>query len=499
MDFFDILNLEKEENKKQAVIDDTGKLWPFLEKEPRDVQLRALSFGYGKLGFAYFMRQRLGKTLTAFAEFTLLNREDKVDWFFVICPNSLKEQWKNAIEEVNPFIPVHIYRSSTKPKTEYYFRKVKRGGVFIINYESMASFVAWENWFTKFDPQRTYIVADESTKIKDPHQKTTKACLEVASVCRYRRVLTGKPTANSNCDIWSQMKFIGCTERTFINHKYTYTVVAGHNGVTSVENQNEDQLKAEIAPHCYIAEDKYIQGFEKVYEPLIQVQLTREQKEQYLDMENDMLVQLGDINVTAPIALVKYLRLQQISSGIAGDVDGVQHNTIDPFKNPMIQSVVDLLEEEIDHKVIIVCRFRKSIENLELVLSDKGYKTLTLQGGMDDWEIEDVKATFNSAHSGYNVLIAQTQVLSFGHTLCADDENPCDSMVFFENDFSLINRSQCESRPEKYERNKPISYYDFFVSPVNKRVIQALVKKEDAAMYLMGYARNKGIFGQNTV
>ena len=67
---------------------------------------------------------------------------------------------------------------------------------------------------------RTYLVADESTKIKDPTKKSSKACLELASICSYKRVLTGKPTANSNADVWSQLKFISATERNYYQHKY---------------------------------------------------------------------------------------------------------------------------------------------------------------------------------------------------------------------------------------------------------------------------------------
>ena len=90
-------------------------------------------------------------------------------------------------------------------------------------------------------------------------------------------------------------------------------------------------------------------------------------------------------------------------------------------------------------------------------------------------------------------MIAQTSVLSFGHTLCATDEKPCDTMIFFENDFSLINRAQCESRPEKYGRDMTISYFDMFASKMDKYILQKLIDKEDASLALMKYARENGM------
>jgi len=466
--------------------------WPFENKPPREVQSLALEKGYGKEGFAYFLRQRLGKTWLSYAEYTLLKEEGKVDWCVIICPNSLKGQWVADIEEVDPFSPICVYNSQQKAKTEYFFSKNKTGGVFIINYESVGAFLKNEGW-KLFDTLRTYIVADESTKLKEPTKKMSKASLELASLCLYKRILTGKPHANSNADLWAQLKFINVTERLFHQHKYYFTLVGGYQGRQIVKNINTEILKKEMEPHCFIAEDKFIKGFEKIYEPMRFVSLKGDQKELYKKMEDELIFQItDDIKITAPIVLVQYLRLQQISSGIAGDTDGNQHNIVDPFENPRIDNVLEILESEIENKALIICRFKLSIKNLYKVLTHFGYKCLILQGNIKNDEIDEVKRKFND--EDYDILIAQIQVLSFGHTLCAQDDRPCDSVIFYENDFSLINRAQCESRPEKYERKKPISYYDLYASKMDKYIIQSLIRKEDSSMALMNYARNKGIF-----
>lgn len=473
--------------------DITPEIWPFPERPPREVQIEALQKGYGKEGFAYFMRQRLGKTWTAYAEYTLLKEEDKVLWMVVICPNSIKQAWVEAIEEVDPYTPICVYESQNKKKVNHFFEKNKIGGVFIINYESVKAFMADEGW-NKLNTLKTYLVADESTKIKEPAAKMTKACHDLASVCMYKRVLTGKPVANNNADIWAQLKFINVTHRNYYQHKYTFCIVGGYQGRQIVKSINTDMLKREIEPHCYIAPDKYLSKFEKVYEPMRFVPLQGEQLKQYKDMEDSLLVELSnDIKITAPIALVKYLRLQQISSGIAGDIDGVQHNIVNPADNPRIKNVTAILENEITNKVIIVCRFTLSMENLFDVLTDRGYKCAVMKGGMGS-ELDEQKRLFHEGDA--QVLLAQIQVLSFGHTLCGPDADPCTDMIFYENDFSLINRSQCESRPEKLERDLPISYWDMFASKMDKYVLSALIRKEDSSMALMGYARQYGVLNQ---
>lgn len=487
-EFFGLLN---KSSAPTAVRSDLANIrWPFTSVKPREVQLEALQASEGKFGFAFFMRQRLGKTLTAYAEFMNLREDDRVDWMFIICPNSLKRQWRDAIEEVNIYESILVYDSQSKRRADRFFKRNKKGGVIIINYESMKSFLK-DGYGVCFDTLRTYCVADESTKIKDPGNSTSKACLEFSALCTYTRVLAGKPTANSHADIWSQLKFIRATERNYHQHKYTFCICGGYMGRQAVSNINTEMLQKEMAPHVYIAPDKYVKGFQKVYEPLRRVQLLPEQLKQYKQMEDDLVLELGnDTNITAPIALVRYLRLQQISSCVAGDVSGVQHNLVDPFKNPRINVVRGLLDNEIDGKCIIVCRFRLSVDNLVRVLTSDGYNVVTLVGGMSAAEIEEAKASFNGY--GSEILIAQMQVLSFGHTLPGHENKPCRDMIHYENDFSILNRMQCESRPEVYGRDEPISHWDMYSSKMDRYIMQSLRKKEDGSLALMNYARSTG-------
>jgi hypothetical protein len=488
-----------EDRMQQSFLDDDGNIhyWPFETITAREVQLRALSKGFGKQGFAYFMRQRTGKTWTTYAEFVLLKEYGEVDWLFIVCPNSLKQQWSSAVEEVDMFTPICIYDSSTKGRANYFFKKNKKGGVVIINYESVKTFLN-SDLIKYVYPNRSFIVFDESTKIKDPAATCTKACINFSTDFKYVRVLTGRPTANTNADIWSQLKIIRATERNFFQHKYMFCVMGGYMGRQVVKNINLDQLKKEIDPVSYIAEDKYIKGFEKVYEPLRRVNLVGRLKDTYEQMENELVVSINDdTNITAPLVITKYLRLQQIGSGIIGDNDGEQRNLIEPSQNPRIRAVKDILENEITNKVIIVCRFRLSVQNLYHELTKDGYNVGVIIGGMDNNKIEDVKRDFNEGDT--DIIVAQLQVLSFGHTLCANDNKPCDSMIFYETDFSLINRAQCESRPEKMGRDKPISYYDFYASKMDKYIMENLLKKEEASLALMNYARANGMRPQGFV
>jgi SNF2 family DNA or RNA helicase len=465
--------------------------WPLETIQPRDVQLEAFQAGYGKPGFCYFMRQRLGKTYLAIAEYEALRKEGKVDWMVVICPNSLKGAWAESVEQANFFLPVHTYASQKKEAALHFFRTAKFG-VFIINFESANSFVK-NGTHLRFNLSRTYIVADESTKIKDYKAVSTKAAHTLSDGCAYSRILTGRPKANNNSDLWAQLRFAKATKRNYFSFKHTFCVMGGFQGRQVVRDINDDILKEEMSPFCYIAPDKYVKGFEKIYDPIRHVDLPEDLNKLYRQMHDALVIELNDEKaITAPIALTKYLRLQQISSGIAGDEDKEQHNLIEPSKNPKIKELCSILETDVTGKVIIVCRFRLSIKNISGILTEKGIQSVQLVGNMSAEEIDRTKKTFNES-TDVNVLIAQEQVLSYGHTLVGNSTHPCDSVIFYENSFSLLNRIQAESRPEQYGRDIPITYYDIATSPMDRYIIKALVKKEDASLALMDYARKHGI------
>ena len=55
---------------------------------------------------------------------------------------------------------------------------------------------------------RSMMIIDESTTIKNPKAKRTKAILDLRKETKYRRILTGSPVTQSPMDLWAQMDFL---------------------------------------------------------------------------------------------------------------------------------------------------------------------------------------------------------------------------------------------------------------------------------------------------
>ena len=62
--------------------------------------------------------------------------------------------------------------------------------------------------YNKVKNNKSFIVCDESLKIKNGDAKRTKRLLYLSSLCEYRLILNGTPLSRNLLDLWSQMQFL---------------------------------------------------------------------------------------------------------------------------------------------------------------------------------------------------------------------------------------------------------------------------------------------------
>jgi hypothetical protein len=494
--------------------------WHF-DKPARKPQVETLKKSENKKEFGHFLWMRLGKTMALLNEFVDLYMQEKVKWLLIICPNFIKTQWAEEIHNCGITLPVHIYNSQNAIDVVNFYMDNNDGGIVIINFESVRAFV--ENEIHKlYDTNKALIAADESTCIKNPSAKSTKACIALGHAHAYKRILTGKPTANNNGDLWPQLEFLGVWQKLLDANKmysqrwnakqlvyekiplnynkfmtyFTTTAFRPGSRFPKRVSTNTQELYELIEPFVYISKERHIEGIEKMYMPPRQASMTPKQKELYKRMEREFIASLAeqDFQTTAPIILTQYLRLQQIASGFI--TDGDKYADIMPWEqNPRIKMTVDIVRDEIPNKCIIVARFKRSLLHLRNALAD--YNPLVLEGDMKQHEIDRVKKRFNQdGLDGCRVLLAQIQVLKYGHTLCGDSDNdPCDAMIFYENNFSILDRAQAEERTNKYGRNITSVYFDYFVSRLDRYMIECLRNKEEGSLALLQYSKRMAAVG----
>jgi len=81
------------------------------------------------------------------------------------------------------------------------------------------------------------------------------------------------------------------------------------------------------------------------------------------------------------------------------------------------------------------------------------------------------------------VILLQADAGKYGHTLVGTEDDPCGTMLFFENTYSLDTRSQIEDRIHRMGTvAESCLYVDLSGSDIDERIARALQRKE--AMFL---------------
>ncbi len=139
----------------------------------------------------------LGKTIQAIATTELLAKEFSVNNVLIICPTSLKYQWKNEIEKFTDRSIKVIEGQLDKRKFQYLddaFYKIASYGVALndVKYLNRAGF--------------DMVILDEAQRIKNWKTKTAQNLKKLQS--QYAIVLTGTPLENKLEELYSIVEFI---------------------------------------------------------------------------------------------------------------------------------------------------------------------------------------------------------------------------------------------------------------------------------------------------
>ncbi|MCF6222654.1 MAG: DEAD/DEAH box helicase [Flavobacteriaceae bacterium] len=168
--------------------------------------INANLFGYQKEGIEFTLFKKaaiiademgLGKTIQAIGSALLKKEIFDFKKTLIICPASLKEQWKNEIEKFSNEKAIIIQGKPSERveqyKNEDYF--------FIANYETV---VRDQIEINKLDFD--FVVLDEAQRVKNYETKTASSLKKIKS--KHKLVITGTPIENKLIDIYSIINVI---------------------------------------------------------------------------------------------------------------------------------------------------------------------------------------------------------------------------------------------------------------------------------------------------
>lgn len=453
---------------------------------PYEVQSRALvktaDFPHG---YAYFMEMGLGKTAVTIADFLRAKKAGKADKLVIVAPHSLLGNWAREVKHW--------------PKPEYalsvtIWPKKENSDVYVLNYEAFAVGNATGTQFvsdlcSKF---KVFIALDESTQIKNNQSVRTRALLSLARDATFTRTLSGAPMVQGPHDLWSQLKFIGELRGVnYYQYRNRYCKMGGFQGrqILGANEQKMEELHGILAGCAFRAKKSdWLDIPEKIYLPRT-MSLSPQYAKAYEVMRRELLLEIGnDQEVTAPMAITLMLKLQQISSGFIISDDGQTNRLTGP--NNKLNTLIDIITNEIDTKVVIPVYFQESQAIVMEALEANNIKFAKILSKMSPEEIEHEKRRFNE-DDDVKVALAQTSSQKYGHTLLGTEKVPCHTTIFYENTFSLDDRLQMEDRNHRIGQRFPVSIIDLNCSSIEEKAVAALNRKENLAKVIVDAIRTR--------
>ena len=462
--------------------------------QPYEHQRIALERSYDKINYAYFMEMGCGKSKVLIDNMAWLYENKKIDTAIVVAPKGVYRNWQTSE------IPAHLHDdierevyvwnpNPNKTQKEHLVSGIKERGklrILLVNVEGFAT-TKLKAFVEKFVRDSTFLLAvDESTTIKNPKAKRTKALVALGKAASYRRILTGSPVTKSPMDLYAQCGFMDKALlgfESFYSFQGRYAItrtqrMGGHSFQQIVGYRNLDELSTKLEKFSYrVTKDEALDLPDKIY-TVRHVSLTDDQIKHYISLKNAAIALLedGDL-VSAPAVMTQLLRLQQVLCGHLMTDDG----DLVEFKTRRIDALLETIEE-MSGGVIIWSRFRYDIRNIEAALK-KAYgeeSTVNYYGDTSDSDRELAIKRFQDRDARF--FVGNPQTAGKGLTL-----NAASNVIYYANDFNLESRVQSEDRCHRIGQKNTVTYVDFVSKgTVDEHIVKTLRAKIDLSAKTLG-------------
>ena len=466
-----------------------------FKTKPYAHQLVALEKSVEEKEYGYFMEMGTGKSKVLVDNMAMLYDKGKINGALIIAPKGVYNNWYSS--EIPTHLASHIkpkmvlWTASTSKAKEKEYQTLFETGfdlhVLIMNVEAFSTKKGEEFAYRFLKSHKTLMVVDESTTIKTPTSKRTKAILKLSKNAEYRRILTGSPVTKSPLDLYSQCAFLNenlldhASYYSFRN-RYAHMVERNFGGrrVQIVGNyQRLDELEDILKKFSYrVLKEDCLDLPDKIYIKR-NVELTDEQSKAYTTMKSAALALLDGKMATAPHVLTQMMRLHQITCGHLKNDDG----TITELKNNRLNELLDLLDE-IEGKAIIWANYIHDIEHITKAIKKKYGDNSIVQyyGAIDANERQEGIKKFQDEESPARFFIGNPQTGGYGITLTA-----ASTVIYYSNGYDLEKRLQSEDRAHRIGQKKSVTYVDFMAEKtVDEKIVKALRKKINIASEILG-------------
>lgn len=362
----------------------------------------------------------LGKTvttLTAIDDLLFLGDVNKV---LVIAPLRVAEDtWSTEIDKWDHLKHLKISKVLGDPKSRRRAMNTP-ADIYVTNRESVEWLVKeyFNNW--TFD----MVVIDELSSFKSPKAIRFRALKKVRPYFKRIVGLTGTPAPNSLIDLWPQLYLLDGGVRlgkTITGYREQY-FKPGQRNQHIVYNWNlkeggEEAIHNKISDICIsmMAKD-YLDTPERINN-IIEINLPAAATSKYKQLEKDLVIELGENDITAANAAVLTNKLLQMSNGAIYSED----KSVVEIHEEKLKALLEIIEAANGKPLLIFYSFRHDFDRIVKFLGDRKLKAIGLGDSEDikKWnkgEIPILLVHPASAGHGLNLQYGGNIIVWFGLT-----------------------------------------------------------------------------------
>jgi SNF2 family DNA or RNA helicase len=454
----------------------------------------------------------LGKTAQAIRALKLLQEQGN-DVFpaLIVCPNTLKKNWKREFERWWPGVDVEVIKGSATQRRKIF---EEEADVYVINWESLRSHSKLSGYGSialakcrecgghdeKVSENRCEVhkrelntidfksvIADEIHRSKEPKSKQTRALWAATGDADIRFALTGTPIANNVLDMWSILHWLSPDEwpsKTRWIDRMINTMLNAFGGmmVLGVKPHMEQEFYAAINPRMRrMLKKKVLPWLPDMLFERKDVEMSTKQKKAYEQMRDLMIAELEDgESVTAPSPLTQTIRLLQFASSFAEmSVDETTGESKVTLIGPSckVDAVMDDIENGDfgDDSVAVCAVSRQLIDLLSAEMTKAKIPHGLITGAQTEDERQQAVDDFQSGKIKWILFTAQAG--GVGITLTAARR-----LIMLQRPWSLVDHKQALDRVHRIgsEIHDSIMITDYVTEgTIEERVIQVLETKAD--------------------
>ncbi len=454
----------------------------------------------------------LGKTAQAIR--ALKQLQDSGETIFpalIVCPNTLKKNWKREFDKWWPGLDIQIIKGSATQRRKQFNEPAQ---VFIINWESLRGHSRLAPYGSvalarctecgghddKVTENRCEVhkrelnqidfkavIADEIHRSKEPKSKQSRALWAATGDADIRYALTGTPIANNVLDLWSILHWISPEEwpsKTRWIDRMVNTMINAFGGmmVLGIKPHMEPEFYAALNPRMRrMLKAKVLPWLPEMMFERRDVEMSTKQKKAYDQMRDMMIAELeGGEALTAPSVLTQTIRLLQFASSyaeIAANEETGEIKAVLADPSCKVDALMDDIKSgDFGNDSVAVCAVsRQLIYLLSAALTKEKIEHGLITGAQSEDERQQAVDDFQAGKIKWILFTAQAG--GVGITLTAARR-----LIMLQRPWSLVDHRQALDRVHRIgsEIHDSIIVTDYVTEgTIEERVIQVLETKAD--------------------